>query len=273
MSDDATPNQRGRLTTVFLVALMTFAVIGFMVGILDIVAKSEGSGAIMTAESQTHALSHSNDKIVPALLYADVPNQAMGPTEAFQAKLASLPKQTDYDLFKKIVPSDSDKAASAKTRASRRAFNGAPPIIPHATENTNDSACYACHSSGIQMAGMKASVMSHEFLANCTQCHALTPPTPFKDVDGSVDNSFVGLPAPKAGKRAYPGAPPTIPHSQWMRKNCSACHGGPNGWSGMESTHPWRTNCTQCHAPSASLDQAIPAKTVPMLPPIKVASD
>lgn len=273
MSDDDTPSRRGRFTTVFLVVLIAFAVIGFMVGILDGVPKPDGSDAISIAESHAHTLSQSNDKIVAALAYADVPDQAMGPTVGFQAKLASLPKQADYDLFKKIVPSESDKEASAKTRASRRAFNGAPPIIPHATENTNDAACYACHSSGIRMAGMKASVMSHAFLANCTQCHAPTSPTPFQDVDASVQNSFVGLPAPEAGKRAYTGAPPTIPHSQWMRKNCNACHGGPNGWAGMESTHPWRTNCTQCHAPSAILDQAISMKIVPMLPPIKVAGD
>ncbi len=143
-----------------------------------------------------------------------------------------------------------------------------PPIIPHAIQNTNDAACYACHSNGVQMAGLKASVMSHGFLANCTQCHAAPPPPPFQDVDAEVATDFVGLPAPLAGHRAYPGAPPTIPHSRWMRDKCTACHGGPNGWAGMESTHPWRTNCTQCHAPSAVLDQAIAADPIPMLPPI-----
>jgi len=185
----------------------------------------------------------------------------------------AVPQSSGYDLFAKIVPSSEEKAASSKLRASRRAFNGAPPIIPHAVETTSDAACYACHSKGLRLGNLKASVMSHEFLANCTQCHAPPTPTPFQDVDASVDSSFVGLPAPEAGARAYPGAPPTIPHSRWMRSNCLACHGGPNGWAGMESTHPWRTNCTQCHAPSAKLDQAFSTESATMLPPLDVEQE
>jgi cytochrome c-type protein NapB len=42
---------------------------------------------------------------------------------------------------------------STQIRASRRAFNGAPPVIPHAVENTSDAACYACHGQGMGFAG------------------------------------------------------------------------------------------------------------------------
>ena len=222
-------------------------------------------------DREISATAASDVKLIPAVSYAEIASTPMGPTKPWQATPQTLPG-ADYDLYTKIEPSEAEKEASSKLRASRRAFNGAPPIIPHPVENTTDAACYACHSNGVKMAGLKASVMSHQFLGNCVQCHAPMAPAPFQDVDASVDTSFVGLPAPKQGKRAYKGAPPTIPHSQWMRESCNACHGGPHGWAGMESTHPWRTNCTQCHAPSATLDQMPEADIVPMLPPLDVVS-
>ena len=272
-----------RLSTIFLSAVIAVAAIGYFVGLADGVPAPKGlhshglldeighlQGGVGQA-AQPIAVPAAN-KVIPAIRYAEIAQAAMGPTAALQAAVVEVP-ESNYDLFAEIHPSASDKEASSSLRASRRAFNGAPPMIPHAIENTNDAACYACHAAGTQIAGLKASVMSHQFLANCTQCHASPPPAPFQDVDSSVDTSFVGLLAPKSGERAFPGAPPTIPHSQWMREKCTACHGGPNGWAGMESTHPWRSNCTQCHAPSAKLDQAIPVDgAVPMLPPLEVAS-
>lgn len=260
----------GRLTTTILALVMAIAIIGYFVGINDGVPQPEGMNAVALVGQFDKAKVAGNPKLIPAVTYAEISETAMGPTDGWQSVAKMLPVQAS-DLFAEVKPSEAEKAESSKVRASRRMFNGAPPVIPHAIENTSDAACYACHSSGVKMAGMKATVMSHQFLGNCTQCHAPLPPAPFRDMDTSVETSFVGLPAPTAGKRASKGAPPTIPHSRWMRENCQACH-GPTGWPGMESTHPWRTNCTQCHAPSAVLDQAIPADKIPMLPPLDVAA-
>ena len=262
-----------RLTTIFLSAVIAVAVIGYFVGLADGVPTPKGLNphGILDKYGHDPALAEASmNKILPAMRYDEIAQAAMGPTHTFQSVAKELPA-ADYDLFAEIEPDPVAKAASSKLRASRRAFNGAPPIIPHEVLNTSDAACYACHSNGMQMADLRASVMSHQFLDNCTQCHAPPPPAPFADVDSSVATTFVGLPAPTVGERAFPGAPPTIPHSQWMRQNCNACHAGANGWPGMETTHPWRSNCTQCHAPSAKLDQAIPVDHVPMLPPLDVA--
>ncbi len=264
----------GRWMTIFLVLIIACSLIGYFVGISDGVPMPDGMGETAVVELVSESTIATNPKLVPAISYADVPKTAMGPTKEWQAMPQVLP-QPDYDLYTKIEPSEADKALSSKVRASRRAFNGAPPVISHPVENTNDATCYACHGQGVQLPGLKASVMSHQFLGNCVQCHAPMAPAPFQEMDASVATRFVGLPAPKEGKRAYPGAPPTIPHSQWMRENCNACHGGPHGWKGMESTHPWRTNCTQCHAPSATLDQMPEAgnfspESVPMLPPLEI---
>lgn len=261
-----------RQAPVFFSGVMALAVVGYFVGIGDGVPQADSSEqppwvAVVDGEEV-----EANPKLLPAVDYADIADVAMGPTKSWQATPQALP-QPEYELYRKIAPNAEAKEESGVLRASRRAFNGAPPVISHPVENTTDAACYACHGSGVEIAGLRASVMSHPFLGNCLQCHAPMAPAPFRDIDASVDSHFVGLPAPRAGQRAYEGAPPTIPHSQWMRENCHACHGGPHGWAGMETTHPWRTNCTQCHAPSATLDQMPEAQAVPMLPPLDILAN
>ncbi|MFN7141654.1 MAG: hypothetical protein ACK4UN_20210, partial [Limisphaerales bacterium] len=74
--------------------------------------------------------------------------------------------------------------------------------------------------------------------------------------DALALNEFIGFMSPGKGKRAYPGAPPTIPHPTAMRSDCMRCH-GPNGVAGLKTSHPYRQSCTQCHAPSAELDQRL----------------
>jgi len=260
-----------RLAPVFFAAVIAVAVIGFLVGIAEGVPKPHGQAETALVATYDQESVDSNHKLIPAVAYSEIAGTSMGPTSAWREIPQSLP-HSEHDLYAKITLSESAKLASSKLRASRRAFNGAPPVIPHPAENTTDAACYACHGNGVTLTGMKASVMSHPFLGNCVQCHAPMAPAPFRSIDTTVDTSFVGLPAPQQGKRASLGAPPTIPHSRWMRDNCHACHGGPDGWAGMESTHPWRTNCTQCHAPSAALDQMPETDVVPMLPPLDVVS-
>lgn len=261
----------GRSTAMFLSGVIGVAAVGFFVGINDGVPRegfAPATDSLMEAGSP-HAHATPNPSVIPAVTYTEMRRTETGPTSRWKPSLAQIP-QPPYDLFAEIKPSDADKQQSTITRASRRAFNGAPPVIPHAIERTADAACYACHGQGMRIDRRVANRMSHGFLANCTQCHAPPPPKPFSEVDASVDSSFVGLPAPLQGERAYPGAPPTIPHSTWMRETCLACHGNEAGWAGLQSTHPWRINCTQCHAPSAKLDQAIVPAQIGFLPALDV---
>ncbi|EMI19926.1 diheme cytochrome C precursor [Rhodopirellula maiorica SM1] len=253
----------------FLVGVIGIAFVGYFVGINDGVPQEDFDQATPWLSSQVAGANSSTESpstsTLAAVTYAEMRRSETGPTSNWKPKLDQIP-QPQYDLFAEIKPSEEDKLQSTLTRASRRAFNGAPPIIPHAVEGTNDAACYACHGEGKRIENRVANRMSHGFLANCVQCHAPPPPKPFSDVDAEVQTTFVGLPAPLKGERAYPGAPPTIPHSTWMRDQCLACHGGNVGWAGLESTHPWRTNCLQCHAPSATLDQAIVPAQIGFLP-------
>ena len=136
----------------------------------------------------------------------------------------------------------------------------------NAVERTDDAACYACHAQGARVGQHVANRMSHRPLVHCLQCHAAPPPKPFAHVDFAVANSFTGLPTPAFGERAFPGAPPVVPHSTWMRERCLSCHGGVAGWAGLEVTHRWRANCRQCHASSAKLEQAVVARTIDLVP-------
>lgn len=269
----------GRSTTVFLVCVIGVAAVGYCVGVSDGVPKSDSQlsinsipaeqGGERSADARPVSVNGVEIPSIEATNYADMRRSEEGPTSHWKMGLDQIP-QPAYDLLTPPKPTPEEKLQSTRIRATRRAFNGAPPIIPHAVERTSDGACYACHGKGMKIGDQVAGQMSHGFLANCTQCHAPPPPTPFADVDASVASNYVGLPAPTQGKRAFPGAPPTIPHSTLMRESCLVCHGGKTAWSGFESTHPWRSSCTQCHAPSAALEQAPSPAEVDMLPGLRV---
>ncbi len=148
-------------------------------------------------------------------------------------------------------------AEEVSARRTARAYDGAPPTIPHAVDQRGAPACLACHAEGLSIDGKVARPMSHPAYTSCTQCHvtrngplptlALLPPS----VDPRGD--FRGLASAGKGTRAWPGAPPQMPHRSFMRERCVACHGV---WAtGVASSHPYRQSCTQCHAPAARADQ------------------
>jgi cytochrome c-type protein NapB len=101
----------------------------------------------------------------------------------------------------------------------------------------------------------RAPGLPHAHYDNCTQCHVVgADPRPNGPATVLSESLFVGLDSPVRGERAWPGAPPTIPHATLMRGECTSCH-GVGGRLGMRSPHPDRQNCQQCHAPSAALNQ------------------
>jgi len=145
-------------------------------------------------------------------------------------------------------------------RQQRRAFDGAPPVVPHPIDQSSAASCIACHGEGKQIKDRIAPKMSHAFMANCTQCHVPSGGTEIKltgDASAPLSsNDFADLIPSGKGQRAYEGAPPTIPHSTLMRGDCASCHGS-KGLFGLRTPHPWQQSCTQCHAPSAELDQRL----------------
>lgn len=145
---------------------------------------------------------------------------------------------------------------AVQTRAARRAYDGAPPTIPHPVDGRNYPNCTTCHLEAHDIRGRIAPAMSHTLSTNCLQCHVVTEapmPGPLLEGGPQVATRFEGLRDPPHGTRAWPGAPPTIPHRTFMRERCESCHGVVA--SSLRTSHPWRQSCNQCHASEAALDQ------------------
>ena len=139
-----------------------------------------------------------------------------------------------------------DREEALELRASRRAYDGAPPVVPHPVEDT--TACLACHEEGLALRDKQGTAMPHGDLVSCTQCHVPSAgemPGQLLELEVAA-NGFVGMESPGPGPR-WGIAPPEVPHPTEMRQRCDSCH-GPNGLQSLQSTHPERQECSQCHA-------------------------
>jgi cytochrome c-type protein NapB len=134
---------------------------------------------------------------------------------------------------------------------SRRAYPGAPPVIPHPLledKTMGGAGCLGCHREGgfVPVYKAYAPVTPHPDYMNCRQCHV-----PQKDEPAFGGGSnWQKISGPAVKQAAMPGAPPPIPHALQMRNNCVACHGGPGAVAEIRTPHPERANCRQCHVPA-----------------------
>jgi nitrate reductase (cytochrome), electron transfer subunit len=237
---------RGLQMSLVVVAAGAVALVGLVAGV-------EGTGREVSAYV---AAQPPETEAPEARSYADMRARMYGPNAAVHATW--FEQLGRPDLFAPVVQTPADREAARARRATRRAYDGAPPVIPHPIDQLATTACLSCHEHGAVVSTRTAPRMSHEPRANCVQCHVTADdPRPGVDTPPAPETTFVGLAAPGAGARAWTGAPPTIPHTTWMRERCDSCH-GVLGAVGMKTTHPWRQSCTQCHAPSAVLDQRAP---------------
>lgn len=193
--------------------------------------------------------------VLPAVVYREMSGKGRGPNRDYISDLATATGPLPQPGEDKPVDPQLRAEAVAR-RAARRAYSGAPPVIPHPVDANDVTSCYQCHGEGKVIGNLIAPRISHQRYTNCTQCHAPVAVGAPGTVGGfEVANTFVGQASAGRGSRAYVGAPPTIPHSTHMRENCMSCH-GQLSQPGLRTPHPWRVNCTQCHAPSAGLDQS-----------------
>lgn len=161
--------------------------------------------------------------------------------------------------YRKVFDPEAARARSLVARAARRAYDGAPPELPHSEDFGGTLACLDCHESGRVIGNRVARPMSHQPMTNCTQCHVSRRPEALTDLEPPVPvvQGFVGLLSPGPGLRMSPGAPPTMPHTSLLRVRCLSCH-GENGYEGLRTDHPSRASCTQCHLPMAARDPLAP---------------
>lgn len=132
-------------------------------------------------------------------------------------------------------------------RDQRRMYHGAPPVIPH---EPLSGKCVSCHTAtgssrpplGFAPANphLKTAGLSDE--SRCKQCHVFQ-----QTKDTFVDSVFATVAKDLRGSRATPVAPPTIPHHQFMREDCAACHSREASRPELRCSHPERARCVQCH--------------------------
>lgn len=234
--DDLFPVRVRRFLPLLAVVVMSVAGVGYLIGLREPVRPAR---PLPPEDHHAAGVPH-------AVAYSELPTHPLGPNAHWHPSLADL-KYDRPGPFDPVVRTEELRQAALADRAKNRAYDGAPPTIPHPVSTQSANGCLACHGEGLKVGDRVASKMSHAVMTNCTQCHVEQTPTP-------TDNSFAGLFRSGPGERANPGAPPTIPHHTWMRQDCTSCHGVLTR-PGTRTTHPWLTNCTQCHAPSAALDQ------------------
>ena len=232
---------RGPAAQIALVVAVSLGLIGFVTGL---------SQAKQARVQEPWSGTPSGPQIVPtAPRYAELPAAKLGPNAEWRNDLDKLPRET-HDLFASFEAPDLEaKRAGLAARASRRAYAGAPPVVPHQVSARSAASCLVCHEKGQRVGDLVASPMPHELYVNCLQCHAPPPPPPLSGTESGVPPSaFRGQPEPLRGGRAGVGSPPVIPHQTKMRENCLACHGPQSATPGLRTTHAWRVNCRQCHA-------------------------
>jgi cytochrome c-type protein NapB len=130
----------------------------------------------------------------------------------------------------------------------RRAYPGAPPVIPHEIDDPKSfggKTCLQCHKNGgyVPKFNAFAPATPHPDFLSCKQCHV-----PIATTDLFKTSTWISADFPDINRQAMPLSPPPIPHPLHMRENCLACHGGPGAVKELRTPHPDRVNCRQCHA-------------------------
>lgn len=243
-----------RSLPVFFAVVLGVALMGFIRGTSD---EPDARVAVTTGAALVAAVPAEPGGVAPARSYAELRATPRGEGSGWTADLAAL---AGPGVLDPVSLEGTSKADDLAARAARRAYDGAPPRIPHAVRQDSAAECLACHDDGLRFRGLLATPMSHTAQASCTQCHVVDaapmpggadlPPDP-----RAVANTFAGLASPTAGQRAWAIAPPRIPHRTQMRERCDSCH-GVNGRAALRSTHPSRQSCEQCHAAMGARDGA-----------------
>ena len=252
------------LIYVALAVVLGVSVVGYFFGL----TKEAPARPQQQWPRETTVTSHD---VPAAVTYGEMNARRRGPNADWQNHLDKI-KGNAPGLLEPVRQTEGQKAEALALRASRRAYDGAPPVVPHPITQDSASSCIACHQDGLRVGQRTAPKISHQAYANCTQCHVESENKAFAAGPALTENSFAGVASPAKGERAWQGAPPTIPHPTLMRSDCMSCH-GVNGLAGIRSTHPWRQSCTQCHAPSATFDQQpVPTASAPPAGPPSVGT-
>lgn len=235
-----------RYTPLLIVVVAAFTLVGFIQGIADVRPP--------VRQRFTARTSSSDETTAPAARsYRELAAAPLSVNAAWHSSLETL-KFERPGPFDRVVRTPEMKALALADRTANRAYDGAPPLVPHPLDQQSAANCLACHRDGIRVGDRVATKISHAHFSGCTQCHVEARHSSPVSEEPFAGNSFSGMSRSGPGLRALIGAPPVIPHTTWLREDCSSCH-GLVARAGLRTTHPWLSHCTQCHAPSSELDR------------------
>lgn len=201
-----------------------------------------------------------------AVSYAEMRRTPRGKSSGLEQDLEPMRKASaDDKVFFEGAATNIDLIRRAKLRA----FEGAPPVIPHSIRQDYVPECLACHGARLVFRERPARPICHDEHTNCTSCHVQRAGGPrvaeAAEVDPrAVPNSFVGL-LKQIGGTTAATEPPQIPHRTAFRERCAACHGEDGPGAGhhpvnfaLERELPpsfvlsltGRLTCRTCHEPS-----------------------
>jgi cytochrome c-type protein NapB len=111
------------------------------------------------------------DDVPAAVGYAELPAAPIKANDRWESVLSTLqyakPAPTDP-----VTRTEEMKLAALADRSRNRAYDTAPPTVPHPIDQANPASCLACHGTGLWVKDRLAPKVSHPWLTNCTQCHA-----------------------------------------------------------------------------------------------------
>lgn len=264
------PSARGqsiKVTAIVAAIVATASVSGYFMGLNSNASRISLTRSVETRNPEAAMRAAAPEAgVKTAVRYSEVDRSKDGPNAGWRNVMANL-KSTPAVPQPPGKVSEAEREAAILARMQRRAFDGAPPVVPHPITEDSVAACLSCHEQGLQIRERAATRISHAHFTNCTQCHVPSQGTGIPVNDASLlkpltANTFTGA-APVKGRRAWPAAPPTIPHGATMRADCASCH-GPAGLYGLRTLHPERQACTQCHVPEPETEQR-PFSALPLI--------
>lgn len=238
---------------IVLAAVLTVSVSGFFMGLRQTVKSAALlRGNIQGPEAHKEVYS---ETVPPAPSYLELAMSAPKDRGEMIPVMEQLPLAPSHEAGRALT--EAERKEVIRRRMNRRAYDGAPPVVPHAIDQRSSASCLTCHNQERLIRESITVKMSHPYLTHCIQCHVESSAQSFRwdtSLHGiSIKNTFSGKGTSGRGGRAHPLAPPTIPHDRFMRTDCLSCH-GVNGSYALKSPHPDRQSCTQCHAPNAEIE-------------------
>ena len=259
-----------KVTAIAAAILVTLSVSGYFMGLNSNTSRISLGRSVETPnlEADQRASAPGTDFRI-ASRYIDVDRSKDGANSGWTNVLTSLKTASTSGPPANVTAAERQTAIA--DRMQRRAYDGAPPVVPHPITQDSVASCLSCHSHGLQIRDRMATRISHAHFTNCTQCHVPSQGAgiPLKEtslLQALTTNDFSGS-TPRKGTRAWTGAPPTIPHPTTMRSDCASCHGS-TGLYGLRTPHLDRQACTQCHVAEPETQQS----PFPAPPPIVSAS-